>query len=187
MELSQKRLKNGGNGGCPSAGPSSRQCENDRCSWFSPRAAPAYSARLLGKTVSGTDFGNRMGRGSGQFAESALDTLCRDCASAPLVTGQWDEGRRMTYAITWDDCHESLRSDLLRRARHHPDAGWLCRRAPAAMRLPWPTWLHQPSPRRVQSSMALSRARVGVSVQVFGRRDDETIHALRRCPPAPAR
>jgi hypothetical protein len=50
-----------------------------------------------------------------------------------LVTGQLDEGRRMTYAITWDDWHESLRSDLLRRAeaaRHHPDAGWLCRRAP---------------------------------------------------------
>jgi hypothetical protein len=29
-----------------------------------------HSARLLGKTVSGTDFGDRMGR-----AESALDTL----------------------------------------------------------------------------------------------------------------
>jgi hypothetical protein len=27
------------------------------------------------ETVSGTDFGDRMGRGSGQFAESALDTL----------------------------------------------------------------------------------------------------------------
>src|SRR5216683_2005747 len=79
-----------------------------------------------------------------------------------LVTGPMDEDRGLTCAINWDDWHESLRSDLLRRAeaaRHHPDAGWLCRRAPAAMRLPWPTWLHQPSPRRVQSSMALSRAR----------------------------
>ena len=27
------------------------------------------------ETVSGTDFGDRMGGGSGQFAESALDTL----------------------------------------------------------------------------------------------------------------
>jgi hypothetical protein len=35
-----------------------------------------HSARPLGKTVPGTDFGDRMGRGSGQFAESALDTLC---------------------------------------------------------------------------------------------------------------
>ena len=34
-----------------------------------------HSARLLGKTVSGTDFGDRMGSGSGQFAASALDTL----------------------------------------------------------------------------------------------------------------
>jgi len=86
-----------------------------------------------------------------------------------LVTGPMDEDRGLTCAINWDDWHESLRSDLLRRAeaaRHHPDAGWLCRRAPAAMRLPWPTWLHQPSPRRVQSSMALSRARVGVSDSV---------------------
>src|SRR5260370_19482498 len=80
-----------------------------------------------------------------------------------LVTGPMDEDRGLTWAINWDDWHESLRSDLLRRAeaaRHHPDASWLCRRAPAAMRLPWPTWLHQPSPRRVQSSMALSRARL---------------------------
>src|SRR5258708_15984322 len=80
-----------------------------------------------------------------------------------------DEDRGLTCATNWDDWHESLRSDLLRRAeaaRHHPDAGWLCRRAPAAMRLPWPTWLHQPSPRRVQSSIALSRARVGVSDSV---------------------
>src|SRR6266853_1306444 len=78
-----------------------------------------------------------------------------------LVTGPMDEDRGLTCAINWDDWHESLRSDLLRRAeaaRHHPDAGWLCRRAPAAMRLPWPTWLHQPSPRRVQSSMALARS-----------------------------
>jgi hypothetical protein len=27
------------------------------------------------ETVSGTDFGDRMGGGSGQFAESALETL----------------------------------------------------------------------------------------------------------------
>src|SRR5260370_35142104 len=116
------------------------------------------SARLLGKTVSGTDFGNRMGRGSGQFAESALDTLCRDCASAPLVTGQWDEGRRMTYAITWDDCHESLRSDLLRRAeaaRHHPDAGWLCRRAHTIRTLPGCGVLRQPQPRCLGRPAAL--------------------------------
>src|SRR6266851_5498783 len=91
-----------------------------------------------------------------------------------LVTGPMDEDRGLTCAINWDDWHESLRSDLLRRAeaaRHHPDAGWLCRRAPAAMRLPWPTWLHQPSPRRVQSSMAL--ARVGVSDSVRSRGDGE--------------
>jgi hypothetical protein len=33
----------------------------------------------IGETVSGTDFGDRMGRGSGQFAESALDTLYVAC------------------------------------------------------------------------------------------------------------
>ena len=38
-----------------------------------------HSARLDGKTVSGTDFGDRMGRGSGQFAASALDTLSAAC------------------------------------------------------------------------------------------------------------
>jgi hypothetical protein len=35
-----------------------------------------HSACLLGRTVSGTDFGDRMGVVSGRFAESALDTLC---------------------------------------------------------------------------------------------------------------
>ena len=38
-----------------------------------------HSTRLDGKTVSGTDFGDRMGRGSGQFAASALDTLSAAC------------------------------------------------------------------------------------------------------------
>ena len=44
-----------------------------------------HSARLLGKTVSGTDFGDRMGRGSGQFAASALDMLS---AARNRVTGK---------------------------------------------------------------------------------------------------
>src|SRR6266851_2194224 len=33
-----------------------------------------------------------------------------------LVTGPMDEDRGLTCAINWDDWHESLRSDLLRRA-----------------------------------------------------------------------
>ena len=45
----------------------------------------AVFARLLGKTVSGTDFGDRMGSGSGQFAASALDTLS---AARNRVTGK---------------------------------------------------------------------------------------------------
>src|SRR5260370_324967 len=37
-----------------------------------------------------------------------------------LVTGPMDEDRRMTCAINWDDWHESLRSDLLRRTTTQP-------------------------------------------------------------------
>ena len=44
-----------------------------------------HSARLLGKTVSGTDFGDRMGVVSGQFAASALDMLS---AARNRVTGK---------------------------------------------------------------------------------------------------
>jgi hypothetical protein len=38
-------------------------------------AAASIGRRTLGKTVSGTDLGRPDGRGSGQFAEAALDTL----------------------------------------------------------------------------------------------------------------
>ncbi len=52
------------------------------------------------------------------------------------------------HVINWDDWNESVRRDLYWCAEELlsqvPDAhpsGWPCRRAPAAMRLPWPTWL----------------------------------------------